>query len=103
MTVMNRPNTSLDNYQDTRIDLASILRTLFDHKGLIASVVSVFMVVGVAYAVLATPIFQANAMIQIEPKKIGIEGTPEVNNKPQSVAQATTEIELIKSRAVLGK
>jgi tyrosine-protein kinase Etk/Wzc len=103
MTAMNRPNTSLDYYQDTRIDLASILRTLFDHKGLIASVVGVFMVIGVAYALLATPIFQGNAMIQIEPKKLGIEGTPEVSSKPQSVSQATTEIELIKSRAVLGR
>ncbi|WP_397452442.1 polysaccharide biosynthesis tyrosine autokinase [Pseudomonas sp. NA-150] len=101
MTVMNRP--ALDYYQDTRIDLTTILRTLFDHKGLIASVVSLFCVVGVAYALLATPIFQANAMIQIEPKKLGIEGTPEVTNKPLSVSQATTEIELIKSRAVLGK
>jgi tyrosine-protein kinase Etk/Wzc len=103
MTAMNRPSTSLDYYQDTRIDLASILRTLFDHKGLIAAVVGVFMVIGVAYAMLATPIFQGNAMIQIEPKKLGIEGTPEVSSKPQSVSQATTEIELIKSRAVLGK
>ncbi|MDB6142643.1 MAG: protein-tyrosine kinase [Pseudomonas sp.] len=104
MTAMNRPNpTSLDYYQDTRIDLASILRTLFDHKGLIAIVVGLFMVIGIAYATLSTPIFQANAMIQIEPKKLGIEGTPEVSSKPQSVSQATTEIELIKSRAVLGR
>ncbi|MDY7559570.1 polysaccharide biosynthesis tyrosine autokinase [Pseudomonas sp. 10B1] len=101
MTVMNRP--ALDYYQDTKIDLATVLRTLFDHKGLIASIVSVFLLVGLAYALLATPIYQGNAMIQIEPKKIGIEGTPEVNNKPLSVSQATTEIELIKSRAVLGK
>ncbi|MDB6050302.1 MAG: protein-tyrosine kinase [Pseudomonas sp.] len=101
MTIMNRP--ALDLYQDTKIDLATVLRTLFDHKGLIASIVSVFLLIGLAYAVLATPIYQGNAMIQIEPKKVGIEGTPEVSNKPMSVSPATTEIELIKSRAVLGK
>lgn len=101
MTVMNR--SSLDYYQDTRVDLATILRVLFDHKALIIGVVSLFFVIGVAYAILATPIYQADAMIQIEPKKVGIEGTPEVNNKPMSVSQATTEIELIKSRALLGK
>ncbi|MCD5992709.1 polysaccharide biosynthesis tyrosine autokinase [Pseudomonas sp. CDFA 602] len=101
MTVMNRP--SLDYYQDTRIDLATILRMLFDHKKLIIWIVSLFFMVGLAYAVLATPVFRASAMIQIEPKKVGIEGTPEVNNKPSSVSQATTEIELIKSRALLGK
>jgi len=101
MTVMNR--SSLDYYQDTRIDLATILRTLFDHKVLIAWVVGFFFLIGLAYALLATPIYQANAMIQIEPKKIGIEATPEVSSKPLSVSQATTEIELIKSRAVLGR
>ncbi|RMT79281.1 polysaccharide biosynthesis tyrosine autokinase [Pseudomonas viridiflava] len=101
MTVMNRP--SLDYYQDTRVDLATILRMLFDHKALIIWTVSLFFLSGLAYAILATPVFQASAMIQIEPKKVGIEGTPEVNNKPSSVSQATTEIELIKSRALLGK
>ncbi|CAM3381830.1 tyrosine-protein kinase [Pseudomonas floridensis] len=101
MTVMNRP--SLDYYQDTRIDLATILRMLFDHKKLIIWTVSLFFLVGLAYAILATPVYQASAMIQIEPKKVGIEGTPEINNKPSSVSQATTEIELIKSRALLGK
>lgn len=101
MTVMNR--SSLDYYQDSRIDLATILRTLFDHKGLIILIVSLFGVVGLAYAFLATPVYQANAMIQIEPKKVGIAGTPDISSKPFSVSPATTEIELIKSRAVLGK
>jgi len=101
MTAMNR--TSPDDVQDSRIDLATILRTLFDHKGMIASIIGVCVLIGVTYAVLATPIFQANAMSQIEPKKIGIEGRTEINAKPLSVSQATTEIELIKSRAVLGK
>ncbi len=101
MTVMNR--TSLDYPQDTRIDLATLLRTLLDHKRLILWMTGVFMVIGVLYAILATPVYQASAMIQIEPRKVGIEGTPEVSNKPMSASQATTEIELIKSRALLGK
>lgn len=101
MTVMNR--SSLDYSQDSRIDLATILRTLFDHKGLIILIVALFGLVGLAYAFLSTPIYQANAMIQIEPKKLGIEGTADIASKPFSVSPATTEIELIKSRAVLGK
>ncbi|GAB7527859.1 polysaccharide biosynthesis tyrosine autokinase [Pseudomonas sp. 3A(2025)] len=101
MTVMNR--TSLDAFQDTRIDLATLLRTLLDHKQLILWLTGLFMLIGLLYAILATPIYQASAMIQIEPRKLGIEGTPEVNNKPMSASQATTEIELIKSRALLGK
>jgi tyrosine-protein kinase Etk/Wzc len=95
--------SSLDYHQDSRIDLATILRTLFDHKGMIISIVTLFGLVGLAYALLATPVYQANAMIQIEQKKVGIAGTPDISSKPFSVSPATTEIELIKSRAVLGK
>ncbi|WP_440058216.1 polysaccharide biosynthesis tyrosine autokinase [Pseudomonas fragariae (ex Marin et al. 2024)] len=101
MTAMNHP--SLNFQPDSRIDLATVLRMLFDHKALILWTVGVFFLIGLGYAILATPVYQATAMIQIEPRKIGIEGTPEVSAKPLSVSQATTEIELIKSRALLGK
>ncbi|GAB0060157.1 hypothetical protein IBA8401_11820 [Pseudomonas syringae] len=101
MTVMNHP--SLNFQADSRIDLATVLRMLFDHKTLILWTVGLFFLLGLGYAILATPVYQATAMIQIEPRKIGIEGTPEVSAKPLSVSQATTEIELIKSRALLGK
>jgi tyrosine-protein kinase Etk/Wzc len=101
MTAM--PRTSLEYHQDSRIDVASILRMLFDHKALIAWVVGLCTLAGIAYAVIATPVYQANAMIQIEPKKIGLDATPVFNSKPTSVSEAATEIELIKSRAVLGR
>lgn len=67
MTVMNRP--SLDFHQDSRIDLAAVLRMLFDHKALILWTVSLFFLIGLGYAILATPVYQATAMIQIEPRK----------------------------------
>lgn len=101
MTAMNRSN--LEYYKDTQIDLATILRTLFDHKKLIAGVVALFTLLGAFYAVVATPVYQANAMIQIEPKKVGLDATPQLNTKPSSVSEAVTEIELIKSRTVLGQ
>jgi tyrosine-protein kinase Etk/Wzc len=101
MTAMNRSN--LEHYKDTQIDLATIARTLFDHKALIAVVVGLFTALGIFYAVIATPIYQATAMIQIEPKKVGLDATPQFNTKPASVSEAVTEIELIKSRTVLGQ
>ena len=101
MTAMNRSN--LEYYKDTQIDLATIARTLFDHKKLVAVVVGLCTVLGLFYAVIATPIYQATAMIQIEPKKVGLDATPQFNTKPTSVSEAVTEIELIKSRTVLGQ
>ncbi|MCW3148885.1 polysaccharide biosynthesis tyrosine autokinase [Stutzerimonas stutzeri] len=101
MTALTR--SSLEYDTDSRIDLAGIMRTAFDHKGLIAAITGCFVALGIAYAVVATPIYEATAMIQIEPKKTGITGVPEVVPRPDSVSQAVTEISLLKSRAVLGK
>ncbi|WP_325437303.1 polysaccharide biosynthesis tyrosine autokinase [Pseudomonas nitroreducens] len=101
MSVM--PRSSLETLQDTRIDVAGLLRLLFDHKKMILAVTGLFAVLGLFYAVVATPIYVSGAMIQIEQKKNGLNGTPEVINRPDSVSIASTEIELLKSRAVLGK
>lgn len=100
MTAMAR--STLDYEADNRIDLARILRVAFDHKRLILSITALFGLLGVAYAIVATPIYEATAMIQIEAKKAGITGAPEAVPRLNSVSQAITEIELIKSRAVLG-
>ncbi len=101
MTALTR--SSLDYEEDSRIDIAGILRTAYDNRRLLMTVTALFAALGFAYGVIATPIYRAGAMIQIEPKKAGISGVPEVVSKPNSVSQATTEIELIKSRAVLGQ
>lgn len=101
MTSMTRPTLEYD--VDNRIDLARILRAAYANKALILSITAVFALLGIIYAVTATPVFRASAMIQIEPRKAGITGVPEVSARPTSVSQAITEIELLKSRSVLGR
>ncbi len=57
-----------DNDQDS-IDLLGIFGSLIDQKWLIGAFTGAFMAAGVAYAVLATPVYLANALVQVEPKK----------------------------------
>ncbi len=85
------------------IDLLGLFGTLIDHKGLIAAITGAFMVTGAAYAVLATPVFQANAMLQVEAKKNDLLGFSDVSSMLGKESPSATEIELIKSRAVIGK
>jgi tyrosine-protein kinase Etk/Wzc len=101
MTSMTRPSLEYD--ADNRIDLARILRAAYDNKALILGITTLFAALGVAYLFIATPVYRASAMIQIEPRKAGITGVPEVSGRPASVSQAITEIELLKSRTVLGR
>lgn len=85
-----------------QIDLMGLLGTLLDHKWLIAGVTGAFMVAGVAYALLATPVYQANALIQVEPKKSNMLGFSDVGSMLGKESPSATEIELIKSRRTIG-
>ncbi|WP_350648844.1 polysaccharide biosynthesis tyrosine autokinase [Pseudomonas sp. HY13-MNA-CIBAN-0226] len=91
---------------DDSIDLLALFGTLIDSKWIIIGITAFFCVVGVAYALLATPIYQANALVQVEGKKGGMAalgGMAEMNDMFGGTSPAVTEIELLKSRAVLGK
>ena len=85
-----------------QIDLMGLLGTLIDHKWLIAGVTGVFMAAGVAYALLATPVYQANALIQVEAKKNDPMGFSDVSSMLSKESPSATEIELIKSRKNIG-
>ncbi|WP_426209797.1 polysaccharide biosynthesis tyrosine autokinase [Pseudomonas sp. TWR2-1-1] len=84
------------------IDLMGLLGTLLDHKWLIAGVTGAFMVAGVAYALLATPVYQANALIQVEAKKNDPLGFSDISSMLGKESPSATEIELIKSRKNIG-
>lgn len=98
------PVTKSHDHEDDNdeIDLMGLLGTLIDHKWLIAGVTGVFMAAGVAYALLATPVYQANALIQVEPKKNDPLGFSDVSSLLGKESPSTTEIELIKSRKNIG-
>lgn len=91
-----------DNDQDS-IDLLGIFGSLIDQKWLIGALTGAFMVAGVAYAVLATPVYLANALVQVEPKKNDMLGFSDLNSMLGGQSPSVTEIGIIKSRAVIGK
>jgi len=88
--------------QDDEIDLLALFATLWDQKWLIAAITAVFMVIGLAYALLASPVYRANAIIQVEEKSPGLPGMSDVTEMFGGESEAITEIELIKSRKVIG-
>ncbi|VVP36151.1 Tyrosine-protein kinase wzc [Pseudomonas fluorescens] len=91
---------------DDSIDLLALLGTLIDSKWIIIGITALFCAVGVAVALLSTPIYQANALVQVEEKKGGMAalgGMAEMTEMFGGTSPAVTEIELLKSRAVLGK
>jgi tyrosine-protein kinase Etk/Wzc len=88
--------------QDDEIDLLALFATLWNQKLIIAASTAIFMVIGVSYALLATPVYRANAIVQVEEKSPGLPGMSDVTEMFGGESAAITEIELLKSRKVIG-
>ena len=54
--------------QNDVIDLSKLLAVFWDRKRTIISTTLLFVVLGVAYAILAPSIYTANASVQVEAK-----------------------------------
>nr|WP_319555532.1 polysaccharide biosynthesis tyrosine autokinase [uncultured Vibrio sp.] len=86
------------------VDLGKLFGILLDAKWTILVTTFLFAVGGVAVALLSTPVYKADALLQIESKNSGGIGSL-VGDMGELFAQessATTEIEIIKSRMILG-
>ncbi|MBW1214775.1 tyrosine-protein kinase Etk/Wzc [Pantoea allii] len=83
-------------------DLAHLVGQLIDHRWVIVAVTAFFMLVATLYTLFATPIYSADAMVQVEQKN-----SSTVLNELQSIMPTTpasdTEIQILESRMVLGK
>ncbi|HDZ1465146.1 TPA: tyrosine-protein kinase, partial [Klebsiella pneumoniae] len=51
------------------IDLGRLIGEFIDHRKLIISVTSLFTLIALIYALFSTPIYQADALIQVEQKQ----------------------------------
>lgn len=102
MTVQqSRP--SIENNSD-EIDLGKLLGIIIDAKWIILVATLIFAILGGAFAFLSTPLYKANALIQIEQKSSGGISSlvGDMGELFSSESSATTEIEIINSRMILG-
>ncbi|EGQ8231372.1 polysaccharide biosynthesis tyrosine autokinase [Vibrio parahaemolyticus] len=89
---------------DDEIDLGKLFGILIDAKWFIISITLFFATLGIAVALLSTPIYKADALIQIEKKSSGgiSAMVGDMGELFSAESSATTEIEIIKSRMILG-
>ncbi|MFY0195277.1 polysaccharide biosynthesis tyrosine autokinase [Raoultella planticola] len=85
------------------IDLGRLIGELIDHRKLIIAITTGFTVLAVLYALLATPIYQADALIQVEQKQGNAILSSLSQMLPDGQPQSAPEIALLQSRMILGK
>ncbi len=103
MTTQPSQQSHTDNSDE--IDLGKLLGILLDAKWLIMVTTFAFAVFGIAFALLSTPIYKADALIQIEEKSSGgiSSMVGDMGELFSQESSATTEVEIIKSRMILGE
>lgn len=98
--IVNKKTAEKDSDE---IDLGRLVGELIDHRKLIISITALFTLFSLVYALFTTPVYQADAMIQVEQKQ----GNAILNNLsqmlPDSQPQSAPEIALLQSRMILGK
>ncbi|WP_241618716.1 polysaccharide biosynthesis tyrosine autokinase [Rosenbergiella epipactidis] len=91
------------NPDSDEIDLGRLIGELLDHKKLIIAITAIFTFLAIFYALFATPIYQADALVQVEQKQ----GNSILSNLsqmlPDSQPVSAPEIALLQSRMILGK
>lgn len=85
------------------IDLSRLIGELIDHRKLIITITAVFTVLSIFYALFSTPVYQADALIQVEQKQGNAILNSLTQMLPNSQPESTPEIALLQSRMILGK
>lgn len=85
------------------IDLGRLIGTLIDSKWFIISLTSLFAIFGILYTLFSTPIYKADALIQVEQNTANSLLNDFSSVLPTGKPQSAAEIELLKSRMVIGK
>jgi tyrosine-protein kinase Etk/Wzc len=100
------PAAYMTDAKDDEIDLLGLLYVLHDARWLIAGITALVLLLGGAYAFLSTPVYEANALLQVEDSKPGFTGPGtlrEASSLFEITTSATAEMEILRSRLVVGK
>lgn len=89
---------------DDEIDLTELFHSIWFYKWYILLVTAIFSIGGFIYVQTATPVYQADAMVEISNGKNQVLGNlSELFSGSPANTPVDTEVQLIKSRLILGK
>jgi len=102
--VQQSSSQTSNSSDEDEINLGKLFSILLDARWSIIAVTFIFSVFGVCYALLATPVYKADALIQVEQKSGGMSAlVGDMGDMFSSESSATTEVEIIKSRMILSQ
>ena len=104
---LNLPPPQAVLRQDPETNLLDLLGVVADNRWLIAGVTALALLLGGAYAVLTTPVYEANSLIQVEETKENTATTASALGAAANLFEirspASAEMEILRSRLVVGQ
>ncbi|ATA18625.1 tyrosine-protein kinase Wzc [Gibbsiella quercinecans] len=96
-------SVSKDTDTNDEIDIAQLYGSILDNRWLIIAITVLFTAIGIIYTMFSTPVYQADALVQVE-KDVGSSILNDIASfAPNNTPSSTAEIELIQSRMIIGK
>ena len=89
--------------ENQELDLARLLGELIDHRVCILSVTLLFALCGAMFALLSPPVYVADAMVQIENNQQNSILKTLNQLAPERTSDSSAEIQLLRSRMILGE
>ncbi|ARB45389.1 polysaccharide biosynthesis tyrosine autokinase [Alloalcanivorax xenomutans] len=103
---MSSPQTSHSgrlNQLNDEIDFQHLWGLVVDARWLIVGTTLLALALGLLYGFIATPIYKADGLLQVETKVGGMPGFGELNEILMQESSSEAEVQLIQSRMVLGQ
>ena len=91
------------NQNSDEIDLGYLLAICLDHKWLIIVVTFIVALLGYTYATLATPIYRADALLQVEQTQSNLGSIEMAVMGAQEQIASSTQSEILRSRMIMGR
>ena len=101
--IASQPQNAIEEGED-EINLGEILATLLEFKWLIIAVTTLSVLLGAAWLYVATPIYKADALLQIEEQKsAGLTALEELQPLLGESVSVEAQQEILNSRMILGR
>lgn len=102
MNTVATPNYRGDS--EEQINFGALIDTLFLERKLVVAIAATVMLLGIGYAILATPIYEADLSVQIEDSPTSAKSMlGDVSSMFDTKTAASAEIEILRSRMVVAK
>jgi len=89
-------------FTEEEIDLREYLDVIVEARWLVLGITAAVFALGLLYTIAATPIYRSDALLQVEDARPTISGLDDISSALTGEAPAVTEIEIIRSRSIIG-